>query len=120
MSDNFENRSQRANIPSHGLPEASGPKNIIPTLVGIFREILELPYTVPNKIDWAHRALRPPSQDADNPRDVICKLHKYILMGLHTLMQRWALHPLLAAIQEVGLTYRWGFPPGYLQVTKEG
>lgn len=36
-----------------------------------------------------------------------------------TLVQRRALRPLLAAIQEAGLTYHWGFPFN-LQVIKEG
>lgn len=76
----------------------------------------------PIEIDRAHRALRPPSQDVDNPRDVICKLHKYTLkvstmqkmrkksyfdgaslffyqdILRSTLMERRALWPLLAAI----------------------
>lgn len=140
QNDDFENRSRRANICICGLPEATVPKDIIPSLVGVFREILELPDTVPIEIDQAHRALRPTSQDVDNPRDNICKLHKYSLKerikqkmrkrpffyfdGAHlffnqdisrcTLMQHRALKLLLAALQEVGLLYRWGFP-FYLQ-----
>lgn len=46
--DNFENHSRRANIRIRGLPEATGPKDIIPTLIGVFREILELPNTSPH------------------------------------------------------------------------
>lgn len=83
-----------------------------------------------------HRALKPSSQDPDTPRDIICKLHKYTLkdrimqkmrnkpyfdfdgakpffyqdLSRRTLMQRRALRPLLTAIQDAGLTYRWGFP----------
>lgn len=143
--DDMENRSRRANIRIRGLPEATGAKDIIPTLEGIFREILGLPNTVAIEIDRAHRALRPPSQDMNNPRDVICKLHKYTLkdrimqkmrgkpyfdfdgaqlasyqdISRRTLMQRRALRPLLEAIQDAGLSYRWGFP-FFLQVTKEG
>lgn len=143
--DNFENRSRRANIRIRGMPEATAPRDIIPSLQGIFREILDLPDTEPIEIDRAHRALRPPSQDADNPRDIICKLHKYTLKerimqkmrnrpyfdfdGAHlcffqdisrrTLMQRRALKPVLLALQEAGLTYRWGFP-FYLQAFKDG
>lgn len=143
--DNFENRSRRANIRTRGMPEATAPKDIIPSLQGIFREILELPDTAPIEIDRAHRALKPPSQDVDNPRDIICKLHKYTIKerimqkmryspffdfdGAHlcffqdiskrTLMQRQALKPVLVALQEAGLTYLWGFP-FYLQATKDG
>lgn len=64
-------KSRRANIPIHGLPESTAPKDIIPTLVGVFREIMELPDIVPIEIDRAHRTLGPPSQDPDNPRDII-------------------------------------------------
>lgn len=66
-------------------------RDIVPTLVGIFCKILKLPATAPIKIHHAHRALRPPFQDVDNPRDVICKLHKYtlkdrIMQKMHTLI----------------------------------
>lgn len=127
------------------LPEAIGAKNIIPTLEGIFRELLGLPSTANIEIDRAHTALKPPSQDVNNPRDIICKLLKYTLKdrimqkmqgkpyfdfdGAHlpfyqdisrrTLMQRRSLRPLLIAIQDAGLQQRWGFP-FFLQFTKEG
>lgn len=120
-------------------------KDIIPTLVGIFKEILELPATDTIEIDRAHKALRPPSKDVDNPRDIICKLHKYMFtdhimqklcgkpyfdfdgadlafyqdISRRTLMQRRALRPFLEAIQAAGLPYRWGFP-FFPQVTKDG
>ena len=143
--DDMENRSRRANIRIRGLPEATSARDIVPTLEDIFKDILGLPATAVVEIDRAHRALKPPSQDVNNPRDVICKLHKYTLKdrimqkmrgkshydfdGAHlsfyqdisrrTLMQRRLLRPLLAALQEAGLSYRWGFP-FYLQATKEG
>lgn len=86
-----------------------------------------------------------PLDHPENPRDINCKLHKYTLkdrimqkmrnkpyfdfdgaklffyedLSRCSLMQCRALHPLLTAIQEAGLTYRWGFPFS-LQVTKEG
>lgn len=125
--------------------EATAPRDIIPSLVGVFREILGLPDTTPVEIDRAHRALKPPSQDPECPRDIICKLHQYTLkdcimqnmrnklyfdfdgaklffyqdLSRRTLMQRKALRPLLTAIQDAGLTYRWGFPFS-LQVLKDG
>lgn len=73
--DDFDNCSRRVNSRIRGLPEATVPKDIIPSRTGIFREILVLADTVPIEIDWAHQALRPSSQDADNPRDIICKLY---------------------------------------------
>lgn len=77
--DDVENWSRRVNIRIRGLPEATGPRDIIPTLQGVFTQILgkEAPDNI--EIDRAHRALRPPSDDPDKPRDIICKLHKYTL-----------------------------------------
>lgn len=100
------------------------------------REILGLPDTAPIEIDQAQRALKPPSQDPEAPRHIICKLHMYTLkdrimqkmrnkpyfdfdgaetffyqnLSRRTLMQHRALCPLLMAIQDAGLTYRWGVP----------
>lgn len=130
----FENRSRNANIGICSLPEATAPKDIIPSLVGIFREILELPDTVPIEIDQAHGALRPPSQDTDNPRDIICKLYKYTLK--ERIMQKMCNKPIfyfdgarLFFYQDISrhtlmqhrasLPYRWGFL-FYLQATKDG
>lgn len=134
--DDFENRSHRENIRIRGLPEAMGPRDIVPTLQVIFKQILgrEAPDHI--EIDWAHGALRLPYADLDKPRDIICKLHKYALKewitshvrGVHhvefdraklslfpylsrrTPMQRRALKPLLEALQDAKLIYRWGFP----------
>ena len=142
--DDIENRSRRANIRIRGLPEATGARDIAPTLQDIFKDILGLPATAVVEIDRAHRALKPPSQDENNPRDIICKLHKYTLkdrimqkmrgkshydfdgaqlsyqdISRRTLMQRRLLRPLLVALQDAGLSYRWGFP-FYLQATKDG
>lgn len=38
--DDFKNRSRRVNIHIRGLPEATGPQDIVPTLQGIFKQIL--------------------------------------------------------------------------------
>lgn len=75
--DDFENRSRRANIRIRGMPEATTPRDIIPSMVRVFREILGLPDTAPVEINWAHRALKLPSQDPESPWDIIFKLHKY-------------------------------------------
>lgn len=55
--DDYENRSRRSNIRIRGLPEATAAKDIVPTLQGIFREILGLYPTEAVQIDKAHRAL---------------------------------------------------------------
>lgn len=76
--DNLENGSRRVNIRIRGLPEATGPRDI-PTLQGVFKQILDRQVPEHIEIDRAHRALRPPSENPDKPRDIICKLHKYFL-----------------------------------------
>lgn len=68
--DDYENHSCGSNIRIRGLPEATAAKDILPTLQGIFREIQGLSPIDTVEIDRAHRALRPPSQDAANPRDI--------------------------------------------------
>lgn len=143
--DDAENRSRRVNIRIRGLPEATGQRDIVPTLQGVFKQILGRQAPEHIEIDRAHRALRPPSEDPDKPRDIICKLHKYSLkeqimtqvrglrhvdfdgaklsffpdLSRRTLMQRRALKPLLAALQDAQLPYRWGFPFS-LSATKDG
>lgn len=69
-----------------GLPETTAPKDIVHTLCDTFRMILELPASTTIEIDSSHRVLRPPSEDPEYPRDVICKLHKYTLKD--RIMQR--------------------------------
>ena len=59
--DDYENRSRRSNIRIRGLPGATGARDIIPTLQGIFKELLGLSPTETVEIDRAHRALSPPS-----------------------------------------------------------
>lgn len=130
--DKFKNHSRWENIHIRGLPEATAPRDIIPTLIRIFWDILELLDTSTIEIDCAHRALGSPSEDPDNPQDIICKLHKYTLKD--HIMQKMHKKPyfdfdgarfssnktspdeplcsalqlclLLAAVQEAGLTYR--------------
>lgn len=119
---------------SAACQKATAPRDIIPSLIVVFWEILRLPDTAPVETDQAHRALKPPSQDPESPRDIICKLHKYTLkdrimqkmrnkpyfdfdgaklffyqdLSRCTLMQCRALRPMLTAIQDAGLIYRWG------------
>lgn len=77
--DDFENRASRVNIHIRGLPEATGPRDIVPTVQGVFKKILGHQTPDHIEINQIHRALRPPSEDPDKPRHIICKLHKYSL-----------------------------------------
>lgn len=47
------------------------------------------------------------------------KLSLFPDLSRRTLMQRWALKPVLEALQDAKLIYRWGFP-FQLSVTKDG
>lgn len=79
--DDFENRSCRVNIHIRGLPvpEVTVPRDLVPTLQGVFKQIFgsETPDHI--EIDRTHRALHPPSEAPDKPMDIICKFHKYSL-----------------------------------------
>lgn len=79
--DDLENSSLRVNICIRGLPESTAPRDIVPTLQGVFQYILGREALEHIEIDHAHRALCPPAEDPDKPRDIICKLHKYSLKG---------------------------------------
>ncbi|PIO33985.1 hypothetical protein AB205_0123800, partial [Aquarana catesbeiana] len=132
--DDVENCSRRVNIRIRGLTEATAPKDIVPTLQGVFKQILGREAPAQIEIDPAHMALRPLLDDPDKPRD-ICKLHKYSLkerimhvrgvrhmdfdgaklsvfpdLSRHTLMQRRALKPMLEVLQKAYLVYCWGVP----------
>lgn len=76
QSDDVENHSRRVNICIRGLLEAIAPRVIVPILQGIFKLILGREEPDHIEIDFAHRALRPPSEDLDKSRDIYCKLHK--------------------------------------------
>lgn len=52
--DDFKNHSRRANIRIRSLPEATAPKDIVPTLEDVFREILGLPAIAPIEINRVH------------------------------------------------------------------
>lgn len=87
------------------------------------------------EFDRAHRALRPRGLSA-SPRDVICRVHYYMIkeqillkartcndlqwrgspiqlfpdLSWHTLQQRRCLQPLLTLLRDNRITYRWGYP----------
>lgn len=120
--DDYENHSHRSNIRIRELPEATGAK------------------ASPRPPQWrltGHtEPYDPPPSSCNNPRDIICKLHKYTVkdqimqlmrkcpyfdfdgarllfyqdLSSRTLMQRRALQPLLESLRTAGITYRWGFP----------
>lgn len=113
------------------LPEATAPRDIIPALQCVFKQIFDRQAPDLIEIDRAYRALRPPLEVPGKLQDIICKLHKnslkeqimYHVKGVCymdfdvaklllfldfsrcTLMQRRALLPLLEALQDTSLTH---------------
>ncbi|PIO39803.1 hypothetical protein AB205_0102580 [Aquarana catesbeiana] len=77
--DDFEDRSRRVNIRIRGMPEATGPRDIVPSLQGLLKQVFGRNAPDHIAIDRAHRDFRPPSDDPDKPWDIFCKLHKYFL-----------------------------------------
>ncbi|CAH2276357.1 Hypothetical predicted protein [Pelobates cultripes] len=104
--EDVDNRGRRCNIRIRGVPETEGTKNVIDTLMELFRSIL-YPTPLPEiEFERAHRALRPRNVE-DGPRDLICCLHSFPVkntimipqfmetMGLPTpLVPNWILGPL--------------------------
>lgn len=136
LMDDIENRNRRNNIRIRGIPESVATKDLDPTLQRLFAAILEVSTPTPIELDRAHRSLGPRPSDADRPRDIICRVHYYrqkeaimlamrsrnsidfeghpvsILQDLsrRTLQLRRALRPLLEALRERNILYRWGYP----------
>lgn len=107
-------------------------------LTTIFNSPLQRDTDEPIDLVRAHRALRPRSQEDQNPRDIICCLADYKLkediltnarkqdgiqhngkrvelyqdLSPMTLQQRRALKPLLSVLKANNFPYRWKFPFG--------
>lgn len=134
--DDHENRDRRQNICIRGLPEVKRAPDLLLTVIGLFCQILGVSKPDTNEIDRVHSALFYVPQNADRPRDVICKLHRYSVkeaitkavrnrstvefdgtqislftdLTYRTLMQRQTVRPLLEALRAIDVKYRWGFP----------
>lgn len=69
-------RSRRNNLRLRGIPEATGPEDLVETVTAIFHKLLDSP--PPSlEIDRVHRTLGPKSTDPSRPCDVLCRLHRY-------------------------------------------
>lgn len=135
-----ENRNRRNNIRIRGLPEATRDNDLLPSIQGIFDNLLGLAADNPLKIDRVHRALRPRNLSSDTPRDVICIVHHYpekelimkkareaasldfdgaILsffpdLARETPERHRALRPPTEKLCAASINYRWGFPAGLI------
>ncbi|OCT87317.1 hypothetical protein XELAEV_18021015mg, partial [Xenopus laevis] len=125
--DDLDNRGRRCNLRIRGLPEQVDGVSLQATAMKIFNHIPEQPDTHTVEFERIHRALRPKGLPTDKPRDVICCLtrfpetHLIILQDLSwsTLQHRRLLRPLITALKENNLLFRWGYPFS-LHVTHNG
>uniref|UniRef100_A0A8C5M280 L1 transposable element RRM domain-containing protein n=1 Tax=Leptobrachium leishanense TaxID=445787 RepID=A0A8C5M280_9ANUR len=135
--DDIDNRGRRNNIRIKGYPESDeSPENLVELLRHLFNDLLHRPEDAKIKFDRAHRALKPRGATTDQPRDIICRLHDFVVkeeilraarktatikvdgcsVALYqdvswiTLQARRLLRPITAALREREIRYRWGFP----------
>lgn len=134
--EDLDNRRRPNNIRLRGILESVENENIRPVLTSIFSNLLDRPPESPIELDRAHMALRPKAPNSAPPRDIICCLSSHILKGeiLHkarqndqilfkeapiqlyqdlspiTLKNRRAVRPVLDALMDKNIPYRWKFP----------
>lgn len=130
--DDLENRSRRYKFRLRSLPKTV--TEISTAVQGLIRDLL--PNTPPYRLemDRAHRALGPPTKDR-SPRDIIVKPHFYAVkeevmrqsrsqskvlclghqvqifadLSPTTIQKRRTLKPLLMALTQQDIKYRWAF-----------
>lgn len=133
--ENIEDRSLRNNLRLRGIPEAISSDHLAEEVKEVFRTVLDDPDT-DIELDRVHRTLGPRPTDPSNPRDVVCRLHRYLQKEaiLHcawehgnvdrngaqvrilpdlsraTLKRRAMLRPLLELAKQKGYNYQWGYP----------
>lgn len=119
-----------------GIPEHIETAQIKPTLQAVFNDLLDRPKDTDIEFVRAHRTLAPRPSDTAPPRDIICCLQNFplkeeilnkarrnerILFEAHavtlfqdlshiTLQNRRAMRPMITALKEKGIPYRWRFP----------
>ena len=131
--DDLENRSRRSNIRIRGLPETI--LNVPEAVQDLIKYLI--PSVAPQhlELDRAHRALGPPRKDG-SPRDIIAKPHHYSIkeevmrqarsnqnimcqghqvqlfadLSPSTIQRRRSLKPLLLALTQKAIRYKWSFP----------
>lgn len=132
----LENRGRRNNIRLRGIPETIGPDKLWDTVLTILNFYRGQPSQERLELDRVHRVPGPRGNNANNPRDVLCRVHffqdkdtilrtawdkgPYHLEGArvillqdlakNTLAMRRQLKPLLEVALQQGATYKWGFP----------
>ncbi|CAH2247788.1 Hypothetical predicted protein [Pelobates cultripes] len=79
--DNIDNRGRQNNLRIRGVPETMQDEREDPTkiLIRIFNQILGRSSDSKIKLDRAHRVGRPRNPPQENPRDLICCIHNFLL-----------------------------------------
>ncbi|CAH2319011.1 Hypothetical predicted protein [Pelobates cultripes] len=132
--DDLDNHGRRLNLRVRGVREGDPAEHIPDTLKWLrYWGGQQIPRL--GKVR-AHRALRPMPSPEEQPRDIICCLENYQLkedilhtarrmgtirfenqtisiyqdLSRYTLQARRALCPVISALQQAGIPYRWGYP----------
>lgn len=79
QTDDAKNRNSRNKLRIRSLPEATGTADLATSVTAIFNTLLDRPASEPVIFDRVHRALGPRGSDPGRPRDVICRLHYYMV-----------------------------------------
>ena len=134
--EEIEDRSRRRNLRFRGVPESIGKEALQQAIETICRQLMDPPSPQLLEFERLHRALGPPSDNINRPRDIICCFHYFshkelisrrawavgeiifegsriqILPDLSraTLQRRAMLRPMLDKVKQAGGTYRWGYP----------
>ena len=131
--DDLENRSRRENFRVRGLPESI--MDVHSAIRDIMRILLPSAPDIKLEIDRAHRSLGPMRRDG-LPRDVVVKPHYFSTkedimkrsrqqenlqyqgtniqifsdISPYTIQKRRAMKPLLSALINKNIKYKWAFP----------
>lgn len=132
----LENRDRRNNLRFRGIPESVEDKDLHATVTAICNHYLD---RAPNEfieLDRVHRVFRRRNVDNTRPRDVLCRIHFFVIkervirkawdkgpmkleesevlvlqdLAGKTLAMRRALKPILDVLKKKGALYTWGYP----------
>ncbi|CAH2327982.1 Hypothetical predicted protein [Pelobates cultripes] len=136
--DDIDNQGRLNNLRIRGVPETRQDELEEPTniRIHIFNQILGRSPDSKIKLDRAHRIGRPRNPPQENPRDLICCIHDFLLkekivqkarlmkeikfdehsiavfqdLSPSTLMARKALRPITLLLGQKQIKYQWNYP----------
>lgn len=82
IAEDHENRNCRNNLRICGIPESLPAANILPKLKRLFNNLLGTEENAEIEINRAHRTLGPKSQDPNQPKDILCRIHYFTVKEL--------------------------------------